>query len=577
VMRRIMNDSIEVPRNGDASAAMTSRRALLGGAALIAGVARAQDKPAVTAGKLPAASPAQPIAEAVSGKVRGFAMNGVYAFKGIPYGAPTSGAARFRRPSKPEPWAGVRSCVHYGHMCPNGFPWSQPGDNAPHGDEDAFLLYRAYFTPSGEDCLRLNVWTPGLSASTRKRPVLVYMHGGGFSGGSGHDLLAYDGENLARGGDVVVVTHNHRLNVFGYLNLAEAGGEEYADSGNVGALDLVAVLEWVRDNISNFGGDPGNVTIFGQSGGGGKVAALMTMPAANGLFHKAINQSGPFLRFATTDDSALLANAVLSELNIAKPQLARIRDVPIDQLAGAAQAALRKVARPAEPGSVVGRIGWGPVVDGRSMPAHPFDPAAPAISAHVPLLLGTNLNEAVSGVDNPEVDTLTAQQLQERVSQRWGARGRDIVEAYRREYPKATPFGLWAAISAASWRQIHVTQGERKAALGGAPAYQYIFSWRTPVLEGRPGTFHACEIAFVFDNAGLCIRQTGGGPAALSLSRNVSQAWVHFARSGNPNHAGLPNWPVYDAAKHATMFFDSPCFVRNNPEGEGLRLIRQAT
>jgi len=540
-------------------------------------MARAQDKPAVTASKLPAASPAQPIAETVSGKVRGFAMNGVYAFKGIPYGAPTGGAARFRRPSKPAPWAGVRSCVHYGHMCPNGFPWNQPGDNAPHGDQDAYLLYRAYFTQSGEDCLRLNVWTPGLAASTRKRPVMVYMHGGGFSGGSGHDLLAYDGENLARGGDVVVVTHNHRLNVFGYLNLAEAGGEEYADSGNAGALDLVAVLEWVRDNVSNFGGDPGNVTIFGQSGGGGKVAALMTMPAANGLFHKAIIQSGPYLRFSTTGDSALLANAVLSELNIAKLQLARIRDVPIEQLVGAAQVALRKVARPAGSGSVVGRIGWGPVVDGRSMPAHPFDPVAPAISAHVPLLLGTNLNEAVSGVDNPEVETLTTQQLEERVSQRWGARGRDVVEAYRREYLKATPFGLWAAISAASWRQIHVTQGERKAALGGAPAYQYIFSWRTPVLEGRPGTFHACEIAFVFDNAGLCVRQTGGAPPALALSRNVSQAWVHFARSGNPNHAGLPRWPAYDAANHATMFFDSPCFVRNNPEGEGLRLIRQAT
>src|ERR1700733_1007986 len=330
-----MNDSIEVLRNSDASPVRPSRRSLLWGAVLTAGIACAEDNPPVTASKLPAASPAQPIAETVSGKVRGFAMNGVYAFKGIPYGAPTDGAARFRRPSKPAPWAGVRSCVHYGHMCPNGFPWNQPADNAPHGDEDAFLLYRAYFTPSGEDCLRLNVFTPGLAASTRKRPVLVYMHGGGFSGGSGHDLLAYDGENLARGGDVVVVTHNHRLNVFGYLNLAEAGGEEYADSGNAGALDLVAVLEWVRDNISNFGGDPSNVTIFGQSGGGGKVAALMTMPAANGLFHKAIIQSGPFLRFATTEDSALLANAVLSELNIAKPQLARIRDVTIEQLAGA--------------------------------------------------------------------------------------------------------------------------------------------------------------------------------------------------------------------------------------------------
>jgi para-nitrobenzyl esterase len=576
-MRRTMNDSTEVLRDAGVSPARISRRTLLQGAVLTAGMSGAKEKPAIAASKLPGASPAQPIAETASGKVRGVAVNGVYAFKGIPYGAPTGGAARFRGPAKPSPWAGVRSCLHYGHMCPNGFPWNQPDDNAPHGDEDAYLLYRAYFTPSGEDCLRLNIWTPSLAASTNKRPVLVYMHGGGFSGGSGHDLLAYDGENLARGGDVVVVTHNHRLNVFGHLNLAEAGGEEYAGSGNAGVLDLVAVLEWVRDNISNFGGDPRNVTIFGQSGGGGKVAALMTIPAAKGLFHRAIIQSGPYLRFSTTKDSAMLANAVLSELNIAKAQLARIRDVPVAQLAGAAQAALRKVARPPENGSVVSPIGWGPVVDGVSMPAHPFDPSAPAVSAHVPLLLGTNLNEAVSGVDNPEVDTLTVQQLEERAVQRWGVQGREIVEAYRHEYPKATPFGLWAAISAASWRHIHVTQGERKAALGGAPAYQYIFSWRTPVLEGRPGTFHACEIAFVFDNAGLCVRQTGGGPAALALSRKVSQAWVHFARTGNPNYAGLPLWPAYEAHKHPTMFFDSPCFVRQNPEGEGLRLIRQAT
>ena len=434
-----------------------------------------------------------------------------------------------------------------------------------------------YDTPAGEDCLRLNVWTPGLAASTRKRPVLVYMHGGGFSGGSGHDLLAYDGENLARRGDVVVVTHNHRLNVFGYLNLSEAGGEQYADSGNVGMLDIVLVLEWVRDNISNFGGDPGSVTIFGQSGGGGKVAALMAMPEAKGLFHKAINQSGPFLRFATPEDSGLLAAAVLSELNLTKSQLAQIHDIPIERLINASQAALKKVAVPAAAGAVMGRIGWGPTVDLKVVPTHPFDPVAPAISADVPYLLGTNLNEGVSGVDNPEVNTLTREQLRDRASKQWGANGRDIIEAYRREYPNATPFELWAAISAASWRQIHITQAERKAALGGAPAYQYIFGWRTPVLDGRPGTFHACEIAFVFDNADRCVRQTGGGPAALALSTKVSQAWIHFARNGNPNHAGLPHWPDYDAAKRATLFFDNPCFVKNNPEGEGLRLIRAAS
>ncbi|MGA1998174.1 MAG: carboxylesterase family protein, partial [Bryobacteraceae bacterium] len=345
-MNRNIENSSEVPAGADASRVGPSRRALFQGVAVLtASIAHAQ----APERKAPAASQPQPVAETTAGKVRGYTMNGVYAFKGIPYGAPTGGAARFQRPSKPAPWVGVRSSVHYGH----------------------YLLYRAYDTPAGEDCLRLNVWTPGLAASTRKRPVMVYMHGGGFSGGSGHDLLAYDGENLARRGDVVVVTHNHRLNVFGYLNLAETDGDRYRDSGNVGMLDIVAVLEWVRDNISNFGGDPGSVTIFGQSGGGGKVAALMAMPEAKGLFHKAVNQSGPFLRFATPEDSDRLAAAVLSELNLTKSQLAQIHDVPIERLVSASQAALRKVAVPAAAGAVVGRIGWGPTVDLKVVPTHP--------------------------------------------------------------------------------------------------------------------------------------------------------------------------------------------------------------
>jgi para-nitrobenzyl esterase len=400
------------------------------------------------------------------------------------------------------------------------------------------------------------------------------MHGGGFSGGSGHDLLAYDGENLAHRNDIVVVTHNHRLNVFGYLNLAEIGGERFQNSGNAGMLDIVAVLEWVRDNISNFGGDPNNVTIYGQSGGGGKVSALMAMPEANGLFHRAVIESWPFSRFALPQQSSSVAAAVLAELNLSKAQLEQICDVPLERLINASAAAVR--GRPSW--EAAGRwTGWGPTVDGKILSADPGDPAGPAVSPQVPLVLGTNLNEFVSGVDNPDVETLTREQLLDRARHRWGASGEDIVEAYRREYPIATPFQLWAAISAASIRQPTITHAEHRAAHGTAPVFQYVFSWPTPALAGRPGTFHACEIAFVFDNVDRCVRQTGGVKPALDLSTQISRAWVNFARHGNPDHAGLPHWPAYEGIRRSTMFFDSPCVIKNDPEGAGLRLIRQVS
>jgi len=541
------------------------------GVASLAGTATAQDKkPASTA------MANNPVVETASGKVRGFSSRGVAVFRGIPYGASTTGENRFLPPVKPAPWSGVRNCLSYGHACPQGNSGPIEDDkDRRNTDEDAFLLYRTNGWIRGEDCLRLNVWTPSPSAA-RKRPVMVYMHGGGYTGGSGNDLLSYDGENLARHHDVVVVTHNHRLNLFGYLNLAEAGGERYASSGNVGMLDIVAVLEWVRDNIASFGGDPGNVLIYGQSGGGGKVSTLMAMPAAKGLFHRAVVQSGSGLRSGSAETAAKLAAAVLEELGISPSQLDKLRTVPTSTLCGVQVAAQRRLRGGAPAGSGAGIGGWGPILDGRIIPAHPFDPGAPGISANVPMLIGTCLNEMVNGTDNPERDTLTDADLLKRVTERYKDKAGDLIASYRKEYPKESAFGLWAAISAAGMRQNAITQAERKAAQGAGPAYVYLYAWRTPALGGRIGTFHSSEIAFVFDNASLCTNYSGGGPEAMALSFRMGEAWASMARNGKPEHRGLPEWPVYNNETRATMVFDNACVVKNDPEGPGLRLIRQA-
>jgi para-nitrobenzyl esterase len=363
------------------------------------------------------------VVETSAGRIRGFKRNGVYTFRGVPYGASTSGSRRFMPPAPPAPWTGIRNALAYGRVCPqeDSAHFITDGQNLAQSDEDAFLLHRgSAICVAGEDCLRVNIWTPEIHGQG-KRPVMVYMHGGGYSAGSGHDLLSYDGESLARNHDVVVVNHNHRLNVYGYLNLAAIGGEQFSDSANVGMLDIVAVLEWVRTHISVFGGDPGNVTIFGQSGGGGKVAALMAMPGAKGLFHRAVIQSGPFLRALSADYSQEVAEMLLNELGLVRRQVSELQRIPVDRLSGAANEAARKTlaSHPATPNSF-GETGWGPTVDGRSLPHHPFDPDGLAISSHIPLITGTNLNESTNGLDRPGVTDMTVDEMVRSVREAYG-------------------------------------------------------------------------------------------------------------------------------------------------------------
>jgi len=513
------------------------------------------------------ATPDRAIVSTTAGKVRGFTRNGVFVFKGIPYGDTTGGANRFLPPKPVKPWTDVKPALAWGPVSPHGprAGWVNQEEQFLYGWDDGF---------EGEDMLRVNVWSPGVGDG-RKRPVLVWIHGGGYASGSSQELRPYDGERLAREHDVVLVSMNHRLNVLGFLDLSSFGGERYASSGNVGMLDLVQSLEWVRDNVAAFGGDPGNVTIFGQSGGGGKVTTLMAMPAAKGLFHKAVALSGSLFSFGTPDAATKLATAVLAELGITRDQLDKLQSVPASQLVAAAFAAQQKVSPFAFPklGATSLELGWQPLVDGKVLPTRPFDPAAPAESANVPFLVGSTFHEFSPGINNPQAHRLDwaglSKALQPRLDQRTDA----VIAEYRRVFPTAKPFEILGIAGADLFRRGAVLQAERKAVQGGAPTYLYWFGWKTPVLDGRPLAFHCQDLAMWFDNIDLCVQQTGGGADARALASKMSNALVAFARTGNPTHPGIPRWPAYSASAPANMIFDTRVEVRNAPDGAALKLI----
>ncbi|MGB8095662.1 MAG: carboxylesterase/lipase family protein [Terracidiphilus sp.] len=504
------------------------------------------------------------VVETASGKVRGSSRNGIFTFKGIPFAASTAGAARFLPPQKPAPWTGVRSSLTYGQVCP------QPARAGWAHDEEAWLFNWDDGQP-GEDCLRVNIWSPGLD--NRKRPVMFWLHGGGYSAGSGQELPSYDGESLAHRGDVVVVSINHRLNVLGYLNLADYGSQ-YADSANVGMLDIVAALEWVRDNIANFGGDPWRVLIFGQSGGGGKVSTLMAMPAAKGLFHRAVVESGSTLRVGEKDVSRSTAAALLKELGLDKSSVEKLHEIPIIDL----EAAGVKILRPPRLTGVINfrsmseRPGWYPVMDGRIVAQHPFDPQASPLSASVPMIVGCTLNEFTTGIGRPDAFDMTEAELEKHAAEAFPDRAAKVIAGYRQLYPNANPFQLWSVIATSGVRRSVIEQCTRKAAQNAAPAYCYQFTWQTPILNGRLMSFHCLELAFVFNNTARCDRMTGDGEAARALAAKMSDAWIAFARSGNPNTKALPHWKPFTDAERTTMIFNDTCAAKDNLDTEQLKL-----
>ena len=507
------------------------------------------------------------VTETSCGKVRGFERRGIKVFKGIPYGASTAGANRFMPPVDPAPWAGVRDVLEYGHSAPQRDPSPPP---APPRDPSApkpvpgpsiftALGVRGGSSPGeGEDCLFLNVWTPAIHDG-RKRPVMLWLHGGGFGSGSGSSL-SNDGTNLALRGDVVVVTVNHRLNVLGFANFSEFSAD-FAASGDAGMLDIVHALQWVRANIAQFGGDPNTVMIFGQSGGGRKCETLLAMPSAKGLFHRATIESGVAIQVVSRDTAIRLAEQLLAKLGIPKAEVHEVQKIPLERIMAASFAVLR------ERGKIDQNVaGFAPTVDGKILPQHPFHPAASPESADVPVMIGSTRTEWTGLTTEAALFRLDEDGMRAQVKEILGDQSPAMIDLYRKSNPGATPSDIFFLI-ASDYHYVAPTMkiAERRAALGKAPVYQYYFTWVTPVQGGELRTPHNMEIPFAFDNVQISAKSTGGGPEAMALADKVSDAWIAFARTGNPNTPKLPHWPEFTAKDRATMVIDNVSKVVNDP------------
>ncbi|MBO9556974.1 MAG: carboxylesterase/lipase family protein [Caulobacter sp.] len=526
----------------------TRRTLITGGAALTAYAA------------LPAvgftAEARSPVVKTTYGKVRGAVGNGVQVFKGLRYGADTGGAGRFMPPQPPKPWTGVADALAYGAACPQGK--GEDGES------------------QSEDCLFLNIWTPAKTGKKGgledgvKRPVMFYIHGGAYNTGSGASPW-YDGTKLAKRGDVVVVTVNHRLNAFGYLYLARLFDDpSVVDSGNVGQMDLVLALQWVRDNIAAFGGDPGNVMLFGQSGGGAKIATLMAMPTAKGLFHRAATMSGQQVTAAGPFNATKRAKGFIDKLGI--KDLAALRALPAETFLNGLKAI--------DPIAGGGGVYMGPVLDERTLTRHPFFPDAAPEGLSVPMLCGNTHDEVKGFVGyDKSLMNLTWEQVIEKLPAQFNARididPATVVAAYRKIYPNYTPADVYfaAATAGRSWKAAIIQDEERAKA--GAPAWAYQLNWRAPKDGGFWGAPHTLDMQLVFGNFDAPGVITGSGPDAVAMHETLADAFVAFARTGDPNCAAIPKWEPYTLPRRQTLVFDNTTRMEDDPRGAERELFNK--
>jgi para-nitrobenzyl esterase len=508
------------------------------------------------------------LADTLYGKIKGYKLRNIFYFLGIPYGADTSGANRFMPPQKPKPWTDIFPAVWWGNSAP------QIMEKRYANAYSSFADHWNYDDVS-EDCLRLNVFTPDIKDG-KKRPVLVWLHGGGFTNGNGIEQDGYNGENFSRFGDVVFCSVNHRLGPLGFTNLAAAGGEKFAASGNVGMLDLVAALEWVRDNIAGFGGDPGNVTIMGQSGGGAKVTTLTAMPSARGLFHKAVVLSGAGLKSGEKEYSEKLGAYVLKEAGLPATQIEKLQQLPWQEYYAIATRAVTKLSEEMRSAGNMMRMGFNPVVDGFYLPQHPYYPSASPTAAGVPMIICSTLNEMSPSRTDSALENITFAEVKEKVKVRagfgagFGDKAGEVVDAYASAFPDKKPVEIWSMLMGNRQNTIALADAKSSQA---PPVYLAWFSWQPPLFDNRMRAFHCSDICFWFYNTDLMLTHTGGGSRPRKLSAMMAGSLLQFMKNGNPDGGGLPSWVKYSSANGETMILDDVPLVKNDPDREARKAL----